>query len=164
LSAKSNAVKNLAGNKGQIAAIRVYDAQTRMIQNKTSKSYYRRRCGRPALRNAAIPPCRFIFRAFGRAGMPFDRRHCSLRELRGPCVLIFLGIDDDDGVPSRSIVSTAAAVCFVEEDALSCITSSSPPSPTPSSPDTSSADELSFVRNATSFALSLCRRAASTAA
>ena len=62
-------------------------------------------------------------RDFGRAGRPLDARHCSRRELRGPCVDIRVSADADaeeEPAPeSRSIVSVlfyvfSGVVRFVE--------------------------------------------------
>jgi hypothetical protein len=50
---------------------------------------HRRRCDRPGFRAAAIPPCLFMPLDLGRGVKPFEARHCSRLELRGPCVEIF---------------------------------------------------------------------------
>ena len=63
--------------------------------------------GRPGRTRAAIPPCRLRPFDFGRAGMPFDNRHSSRREPRGPWV--DTRFDDDVCLagPSTSIEPSA---------------------------------------------------------
>ena len=66
---------------------------------------HRLRCDLPAFRRAATPPWRFMPREVGRAAMPFDARHCSRLELRGPCVDIRFELEAEDPAPSSSIAS-----------------------------------------------------------
>lgn len=47
---------------------------------------YLLRLDRPDFRTAATIPCRFMPLDFGFADNPFESRHSSRREPRGPCV------------------------------------------------------------------------------
>ena len=73
---------------------------------KLLTSAHRLRCDLPDFRRAAGRPCRFMPFGAGRAGMPFESRHCSRRELRGPCVDIrFVSLVEGPAPESRSIAS-----------------------------------------------------------
>jgi hypothetical protein len=55
----------------------------KMLENVMNESQ-RLRDERPDFRLAAMPPCRFIPRRFGKGSSPFDALHSSRRDPLGP--------------------------------------------------------------------------------
>lgn len=57
--------------------------------------------GLPAFRLAATPPCRFIAFLLGLGVIPFDVRHSSRRECRGPWVDMRLAFSVSTTIDSK---------------------------------------------------------------